>query len=213
MDTKSLIVLSFICAMGAISPGPSLAVVIRNTITGGRLQGVMTGIGHGIGLGIYAFIAVLGLSSLILRNELIFNTMQWMGVFLLLWLSYNMFTNEPPVPTKEYKVSSRRGFIEGFMISFLNPKILVFFVAIFSQFITNDLSFYDRTVMAILAGIIDTTWYVFVALMLAGTPFIDRIRVNAGIIDRTIGIVLLIFAFVLILKVTGFNFFDSLLEQ
>ena len=213
MDIKSLLVLSFICAMGAISPGPSLAVVIRNTITGGRLQGVMTGIGHGIGLGIYAFIAVLGLSSLILRNELIFNTMQWMGVFLLLWLSYNMFTNEPPVPTKEHKVSSRRGFIEGFMISFLNPKILVFFVAIFSQFITNDLSFYDRTVMAILAGIIDTAWYVFVALMLAGTPFIDRIRVNADIIDRTIGIVLLIFAFVLILKVTGFNFFDSLLEQ
>ena len=213
MDIKSLLVLSFICAMGAISPGPSLAVVIRNTITGGRLQGVMTGIGHGIGLGIYAFIAVLGLSSLILRNELIFNTMQWMGVFLLLWLSYNMFTNEPPVPTKEHKVSSRRGFIEGFMISFLNPKILVFFVAIFSQFITNDLSFYDRTVMAILAGIIDTTWYVFVALMLAGTPFIERIRVNADIIDRTIGIVLLIFAFVLILKVTGFNFFDSLLEQ
>ena len=104
MDIKSLLVLSFICAMGAISPGPSLAVVIRNTITGGRLQGVMTGIGHGIGLGIYAFIAVLGLSSLILRNELIFNTMQWMGVFLLLWLSYNMFTNEPPVLTKEHKI-------------------------------------------------------------------------------------------------------------
>tara|TARA_Y100001936_G_C16004823_1_gene630009 strand:- start:261 stop:872 length:612 start_codon:yes stop_codon:yes gene_type:complete len=203
MDIKSLLVLSFICAMGAISPGPSLAVVIRNTITGGRLQGVMTGIGHGIGLGIYAFIAVLGLSSLILRNELIFNTMQWMGVFLLLWLSYNMFTNEPPVLTKEHKVSSRRGFIEGFMISFLNPKILVFLVAIFSQFITNDLSFYDRAVMAILAGIIDTTWYVFVALMLAGTPLIERIRVNAVIIDRTIGMVLFVFALVLIIKVIG----------
>tara|TARA_Y100001970_G_scaffold9059_1_gene10541 strand:+ start:472 stop:1083 length:612 start_codon:yes stop_codon:yes gene_type:complete len=203
MDIKSLLVLSFICAMGAISPGPSLAVVIRNTITGGRLQGVMTGIGHGIGLGIYAFIAVLGLSSLILRNELIFNTMQWMGVFLLLWLSYNMFTNEPPVLTKEHKVSSRRGFIEGFMISFLNPKILVFLVAIFSQFITNDLSFYDRAVIAILAGIIDTTWYVFVALMLAGTPLIERIRVNAVIIDRTIGMVLFVFALVLIIKVIG----------
>ena len=51
-------VLSFVCAMGAISPGPSLVVVLRNTISGGRLQGVMTGIGHGIGLSIYAFIAV-----------------------------------------------------------------------------------------------------------------------------------------------------------
>ena len=49
MDIKSLIGMSFICAMGAISPGPSLAVVLRNTISGGRTQGVMTGIGHGIG--------------------------------------------------------------------------------------------------------------------------------------------------------------------
>ena len=50
MELKELIMLSFVCAMGAISPGPSLAVVIRNTISGGKFQGVMTGIGHGIGI-------------------------------------------------------------------------------------------------------------------------------------------------------------------
>ena len=61
--------------MGAISPGPSLAIVIRNTISGGRIQGVMTGLGHGLGLSIYAFIAVMGLSSLILHNLKIFHTL------------------------------------------------------------------------------------------------------------------------------------------
>jgi threonine/homoserine/homoserine lactone efflux protein len=40
-----------------MSPGPSLAVVLRNTMVGGRRQGVMTGIGHGIGFGVYAFLA------------------------------------------------------------------------------------------------------------------------------------------------------------
>ncbi len=58
MDFTSLIGMSLVCVMGAMSPGPSLAVVLRNTISGGRTQGVMTGIGHGIGFGIYAFIAV-----------------------------------------------------------------------------------------------------------------------------------------------------------
>ena len=200
MDIKSLLVLSFICAMGAISPGPSLAVVIRNTITGGRLQGVMTGIGHGIGLGIYAFIAVLGLSSLILRNELIFNTMQWMGVFLLLWLSYNMFTNEPPVLTKEHKVSSRRGFIEGFMISFLNPKILVFFVAVFSQFIHGKLTRIDIAIIVMVAGFIDTFWYVLVAMLIAGTKLIDQLKENSAWIDRGTGIFLLGIAIFIIIK-------------
>ena len=60
MDSASLIGMSLVCVMGAMSPGPSLAVVLRNTISGGRTQGVMTGIGHGIGFGIYAFIAVMG---------------------------------------------------------------------------------------------------------------------------------------------------------
>ena len=50
MDLPALIGVSLVCAMGAMSPGPSLAVVLRNTISGGRTQGVMTGIGHGIGL-------------------------------------------------------------------------------------------------------------------------------------------------------------------
>ena len=84
MDIKSLIGMSFVCAMGAISPGPSLAVVLRNTISGGRTQGVMTGIGHGLGFSIYAFIAVMGLSSLLLANEQIFPLLQSM-----IWSTHN----------------------------------------------------------------------------------------------------------------------------
>ena len=64
MDLASLLALSFVCAMGAMSPGPSLAVVLRNTISGGRLQGIMPGIGHGVGFGVYALAAVTGLSAL-----------------------------------------------------------------------------------------------------------------------------------------------------
>ena len=72
MDLSSILALSFVCAMGAMSPGPSLAVVLRNTISGGRLQGIMTGIGHGIGFGLYALVAVTGLSALLLAHESIF---------------------------------------------------------------------------------------------------------------------------------------------
>ena len=60
LDFASLLGLSFVCAMGAMSPGPSLAVVLRNTISGGRLLCIMTVVGHGIGFGIYSLIAVTG---------------------------------------------------------------------------------------------------------------------------------------------------------
>ena len=203
MDIKSLLGMSFVCAMGAISPGPSLAVVLRNTISGGRTQGVMTGIGHGIGLGIYAFIAVMGLSSLLLANKQIFNLLQWAGALVLIWLAFNMITYNPSDSSKEHEGSGRRGFLEGFMIAFLNPKILVFMVAVFSQFINPDMTNSGRFIMAIMAGVIDTTWYVLVAAVLAGTPIVDKLRINAVIIDRSIGMVLLMLAILLIVKTLG----------
>ena len=201
MDIESLLWMSFMCAMGAISPGPSLVVVLRNTISGGRTRGVMTAIGHGIGFSIYAFVAVMGLSSVLLANEQIFYLLQSAGALFLIWLAFGMITRKNSVSSEKYEQSAYKGFLEGFMIAFLNPKILVFLVAIFSQFINSDITDYGRFVMAIIAGIIDTIWYVLVAVALADTKFIDSLGVNVVFIDRFIGAILFILAILLFIKI------------
>ena len=86
------------------------------------------------------------------------------------------------------------------MIAFLNPKILVFLVAVFSQFLDPQMTDIDRVVMALIAGLIDTVWYVLVAAVLSGTAIIDKLRDNSVIIDRMIGTVLLVLALALISK-------------
>ena len=201
MDIESLLWMSFICAMGAISPGPSLVVVLRNTISGGRTRGVMTAIGHGIGFSIYAFVAVMGLSSVLLANEQIFLLLQSAGALFLIWLAFSMITHKNSVSYEENEQSVYKGFLEGFMIAFLNPKILVFLVAIFSQFINSDITDYGRFIMAIIAGIIDTIWYVLVALTLADTKFINSLGVNVVFIDRFTGTILFIFGILLFTKI------------
>ena len=207
MDIESLLGMSFVCAMGAISPGPSLVVVLRNTISGGRMQGIMTGIGHGIGFGIYAFIAVMGLSSVLLANEQLFNLLQVLGALVLTWLALQLIAHKQSDLSVKYEESGYRGFFEGFMIAFLNPKILVFLVAVFSQFLNTDINNSDRFFMAILAGAIDMIWYVFVAAVLAGTKIVDKLRVNAVIIDRLIGMVLFMLSILLIVKTLGINIY------
>ena len=201
MDIESLLWMSFICAMGAISPGPSLVVVLRNTISGGRTRGVMTAIGHGIGFSIYAFVAVMGLSSVLLANEQIFLLLQSAGALFLIWLAFSMITHKNSVSSEENEQSVYKGFLEGFMIAFLNPKILVFLVAIFSQFINSDITDYGRFIMAIIAGIIDTIWYVLVALTLADTKFINSLGVNVVFIDRFTGTILFILGILLFTKI------------
>ena len=201
MNIESLLWMSFICAMGAISPGPSLVVVLRNTIVGGRSRGVMTAIGHGTGFSIYAFVAVMGLSSVLLANDKVFYLLQGTGALFLIWLAFKMITHKKSVSSEKYKKSVYRGFLEGFMIAFFNPKILVFLVAVFSQFINSYLTNSDRFIMAIIAGIIDTIWYVLVAAALAGTNFIDSLRANEVFIGRSIGIILLILTILLFMKI------------
>ena len=207
MDIESLLGMSFVCAMGAVSPGPSLAVVLRNTIVGGRMQGIMTGIGHGLGFGIYAFIAVMGLSSVLLANAQLFNLLQVLGALVLIWFAFKLIAHKQSDLSVKYEESGYRGFFEGFMIAFLNPKILVFLVAVFSQFLNTDINSSDRFFMAIIAGAIDTMWYVFVAAVLAGTTIVDKLRENAAIIDRLIGIVLFMISILLIVKILGINIY------
>ena len=207
MDIESLLGMSFVCAMGAVSPGPSLVVVLRNTITGGCMQGIMTGIGHGLGFGIYAFIAVMGLSSVLLANAQLFNLLQVLGALVLIWLAFKLIAHKQSDLSVKYEESGYRGFFEGFMIAFLNPKILVFLVAVFSQFLNTDINNSDRFFMAIIAGAIDTMWYVFVAAVLAGTTIVDKLRESAAIIDRLIGMVLFMLSILLIVKTLGINIY------
>ena len=205
MDTQAVIILALVCASGAISPGPSLAVVMRNTIKGGRTQGVLTSIGHGLGLTIYAFIAVMGLSSILIGNKTLFTSIQITGSLWLIWIGYNLIRSSSIELPEHHVESGVKGFVEGLMISFLNPKILVFFVAVFSQFIHKELTVVDKTIIVIVAGVIDTFWYVLVAMLLAGKNFINQLKENSAWIDRVTGVFIILIALVIIIKVFGLS--------
>ena len=206
MDFKSILAISVICALGAISPGPSLAVVIRNTINGGRKQGVLTGVGHGLGLGIYALLSVMGISSLITGNKELFNIIQIIGSFFLIFLASRMIFNKSDKELIDFdNYKTRKGFFEGFMISFLNPKILIFFTAVFSQFMTEDLTLVDKITMAVVAGVIDISWYVLVAIVLAGTKLLNVLKRQSNYIDKITGYILLILGILMLVKYSSIN--------
>ena len=57
--------IAFVCLLGAMSPGPSMMVVINNAIFKNKFNGILTALGHGFGIGIYALFAVVGIGILI----------------------------------------------------------------------------------------------------------------------------------------------------
>ena len=73
-----------ICIMGALSPGPSLALVIKNTLAGGTSQGYATAISHGLGVALYAAITATGIAVIIVKSPLIFSIIQYLSTSRIL---------------------------------------------------------------------------------------------------------------------------------
>ena len=188
MDFAALAPIIVVLCLGAMSPGPSLAVLIRNTMEGGKRRGVACGLGHGIGFGIYAFIAVSGIAQLKARAGGAAEILEIVGGLFLLLLAALMLRGSSD--EVEHQTSERRGFAEGFLIAFLNPKILAFLLAVFSQFVQPDFTFGERAMVAGIAMLIDGGWYILVALVISGTPLLVKLEENGRKVEMTMGCVL-----------------------
>ena len=122
-----------VCLLGAMSPGPSMAVVINNAIFKGRYNGILTSIGHGIGIAVYATFAVLGLGLIIKTNIFIFNGLKILSIIFLIFIGVKSTFNKEKFDFEKKDIKENTiSFFQGFSISILNPKILVWFIAIYS---------------------------------------------------------------------------------
>src|SRR6056300_199656 len=154
-----------VCLLGAMSPGPSMAVVIHNAIFKGRFNGVLTSIGHGLGIAIYATFAVLGLGLIIETNIIIFYSLKSLSIIFLIFIGIKSILNKEKLNVEKKDVKEKTiSFLQGFSISILNPKILVWFIAIYSQFmsVNNELIF--NIYLVLIAGIVDAFLYIFLTL-------------------------------------------------
>lgn len=187
-----------ICIMGALSPGPSLALVVKNTLNGGNKQGYATAISHGLGVGIYAAITAAGIGIIIVQSPIIYATIQYAGAAFLLYLGLKtLFSKASKIDLSSAQTSidnSVNGWRDGFMIAFLNPKLAIFFLALFSQFVTVDAGIEQKVIMASTVGFIDAIWYVLVTFMLTRGPILKRLKSNSHIVDRVTGSFLILLA-------------------
>ena len=187
--------------LGAISPGPSLMVVLRNTMLGGRKQGMVCAIGHGVGFGVYAGLAVFGLIVLLEEAPNVFLALQLIGCCLLIWYGYSMWNMEGDFEASARNASNRQGFTEGFAIAFFNPKIALFLVAVLAQVLRPGMEFGSKVAVGLLGMTIDTLWYLTVAVALTGTPLLDKLKKNGVFIHRLTAVVLWGFALSIVFRV------------
>lgn len=197
MELTAWLSLLSICVLGAMSPGPSLAMVIRHTLGGGPLKGIVCAWAHSLGIGFYALITLLGLAVLLQQAPMVFNAIALAGAAYLAWLGWQALNAKDGVQdklTSGKQASWLDAARDGLAISLFNPKILLFFLALFSQFVKAADSLTGQTLIVLTPMVMDGLWYTLVALMLSHPRVLPKLRANALLIDRLSGVVLILLA-------------------
>ena len=195
---------AIVCLLGAMSPGPSLALIIRNSINFNRTSGIVASIAHGLGICLYATVTVIVLEFILRNSELIFFVIQICGSLFLIILGLIFVfkkNNENQIETYQINSSS---FAQGFIIAIINPKILIWFIAIYSQFIDINASLLNKTILVLTPSIIDAIWYSLVAILVTGYGLKEILNKKKFIIQKIIGGLLILIALSLIYSLIRF---------
>jgi threonine/homoserine/homoserine lactone efflux protein len=163
-----------VAALLSITPGAATALVVRNAVRGGRRHAFFTTSGNSIGVLAWGCFAAVGVATLVATSAAVFDTVKLAGAAVLLVIGLrSLFGRSEADPHAGgsgavVAVSGRAALREGLITSLANPKLAVFFVALFPQFIPRgSVVLPSALAMAAVIVAVDLIWYSTLAFLVA----------------------------------------------
>jgi RhtB (resistance to homoserine/threonine) family protein len=141
MLDSQVLAFAVVAAFMTMLPGADTLLVVRNSLRGGRRDGLLTVAGICSGLFVHALLSALGLSVVLAHSAAAFTAMKIAGACYLAWLGIQSIRSSlrgtaTAMPDHAIaNVPAVRCFSEGFLTNLLNPKVVVFYLALLPQFI------------------------------------------------------------------------------
>jgi threonine/homoserine/homoserine lactone efflux protein len=135
----SLALFAVACVLLALTPGPNLMYLISRTLCQGRFAGMISLAGTTTGFLFYAISAAVGLTAVFVAIPVLYDAVRWAGAAYLLWLAWDairphgaggLFARRDLAPARPGVL-----FRTGILTSILNPKVALFYLALFPQFV------------------------------------------------------------------------------
>jgi len=134
---------ALVAAVVTIAPGADTLLVVRNSLRGGRRDGMLTALGIGSGLYVHALLSAIGVSALLAHSAQAFMALKVAGAAYLAWLGIqSLRSGIRGVPAAQVPgvaptaATAARCFREGLLTNLLNPKVIVFYLALLPQFLS-----------------------------------------------------------------------------
>lgn len=194
-----MISLAFVitCLLIIVAPGPSLAVMLTQSLRSGRAAGLATVAGNTLGLVVWATASAFGLTALVRTSEIAFVVLKVAGAVYLCWLGIQSLLRSRREPSQlaAAELTARRGPMAslraGFMTNVTNPKAAVLYLALLPQFLPPDGNpLLDTFVLAAVQMALSASYYTLVVLAIGLARRVLSRPVVRRWMDRVSGLVL-----------------------
>lgn len=138
MDFQTLYAFVISSLVLTISPGPDIIYVLSQSIIKGKKSAIMVSLGLTSGLLIHTFFVSIGLSLIIIENKEYLFFLKTLSVMYFLYLIFKVYVNRNIDLNFEKKNTNRNEFYKGLVMNLLNPKVGLFFIALFPGFLFHD---------------------------------------------------------------------------
>ncbi len=179
-----------------LTPGADFAVIVRNTVSGGRPAGTATTIGVSAAAALQGLLVSFGLAKLVVRIHPLFLAIKWAGIAYLAYLAVaallSAVRGRYTAAEEGRRPRSRlTGFGQGFLCNATNPKILVFYLALLPQFVGPAAPWWAWLVHAWTLPLLGTCWCLLVVVGVdRARNVLSRRNIRRGL-DALTGTVLL----------------------
>lgn len=166
-----ILAFTVVAALLTLAPGPDTFLVVRNALRGGGRDGMLTALGISSGLYVHALLSAVGVSAVLAHSAAAFLVLKVAGAGYLAWLGLQSLVaaarpqaSPDPGVVAPARVPAARSFREGLLTNLLNPKVIVFYLALLPQFISpGDAVVPKSLLLAAIHCALGIAWLCFVS--------------------------------------------------
>lgn len=192
-----------IAVVVTLTPGPGTAAILRTAAKDGRAAAQGTIIGNSVGVLMWGVLSAVGVSALILASQLAYDALRITGAVVLVVLGLRSLlarqrgevdagatdvANHPERPVRRLRAAVAGGRV-GLVTSVCNPKLAVFFIALFPQFLRRGAAVLPAAItMALVIVALDVAWFSGLIYLVHRVRMLVRPRVQRGLERLTGGV-------------------------
>lgn len=174
MDTflTQWLLLVAVFSVAVISPGPDFVMALQNSLSYGRRAGIMTALGLGLGIVVHVAYTLAGLAVLISHSVVIFSIIKYVGAIYLFYVGFKSLRSsgwQDHIAVVDGVQEGRRDLAmirDGFITNVFNPKATLFFLALFTQFLSPNMTLLQKTILGGTCAVMVTGWFMGVSLFM-----------------------------------------------